>query len=244
MNANLNTAKNENNKYYGSRTGMSFQIKVEDSMGGKLTVVNAARSSFEKYHEEFDETTDPKLMNFLAREEHTMPYRHAFLSLTIKVPEFVARQMFRHLVGCEYTFKDTAWSEKSGRYVPYNEIYIPQEFHYQHKNKKQGASDMICDKSEYYFERASSLIAELNTLYKEMINDDVAREQARVILPVGIYTEFRWTASLQAITHFVKLRSKPDAQTEIRDVADVIHNLAKEVFEDAYTILYNHMVKH
>lgn len=244
MNPNTTIEKNNNYKYIGSRTGMPFQIKVEDSMGNKLTTVNAARSSFDTYHEEFDEIKDPKLMDYLAREEHTMPYRHSYLSLTIKVPEFVARQMFRHLVGCEYTFKDTAWSEKSGRYVPYNEIYIPKEFHYQHKNKKQGASEEVSAKSDYYFEKASALISELNTLYKEMIADNVAREQARVVMPVGVYTEFRWTASLQAITHFVKLRSKPDAQTEIRDVADVIHNLAKEVFEDGYTILYNHMVKH
>jgi thymidylate synthase (FAD) len=231
------------NKYVGNLTGMPFMISVVDSMGGKLTVVNAARSSFQKMHEEFDEVKDSKLMNFLAREEHTMPYRHCFLSLHVRVPEFVARQMFRHLVGCEYTFKDTAWSEMSGRYVSYDELYIPNKFHLQHPNKKQGSSEEISSKSDYYNSTASTLIQQLQQLYNEMITDNVAREQARIILPVGIYTEFRWTASLQAITHFVKLRSKLDAQREIRDVANVIHTLAKEIFGDAYNILYEHMVR-
>lgn len=233
----------DSSKYFGDRTNMPFYVAVVDSMGGKLSVVNAARSSFRKMHTEFDEVKDTRLMNFLANEEHTMPYRHSFLSLHVRVPEFVARQMFRHLVGCEYTFKDSAWSEMSGRYVPYDEWYIPNVFYLQHKVKKQGASSEVSPKYHNYRARALEAIMQIQDLYNEMIENNVAREQARIILPVGFYTEFRWTASLQAITHFVKLRSKPDAQAEIRDVADVIHSLAKETFGDAYIILYKHMVE-
>lgn len=233
-----------NHLYHGTRTNMPFYVAVRNSMGDKLDVANAARSSFAKMHHEFDEVGDTRLLEFLGRETHTMPYRHCYLSLHIRVPEFVARQMFRHLVGSEYTFKDTAWSEMSGRYVPYDEWYIPQQFALQHKNKKQGASEEISAKSDEFRTRALQIIAETQKLYDDMIENNVAREQARIVLPVGFYTEFRWTASLQAIAHFIMLRSKPDAQTEIRDVADVIHSLAEERFGDALSILYEHMSNH
>jgi thymidylate synthase (FAD) len=229
--------------YVGKLSGMPFQIKIEDSMGDRLTVINAARASFNKHHEDFDEVADIKLMNFLAREEHTMPFRHCYWTAHLRMPEIVARQFFRHLVGSDYTFKDTAWSEMSGRYVPYDEIFIPGNFHLQHPNKKQGASSEVHSKSEDFYYRSTLLIDQMRLLYNEMIDAGIAKEEARFLLPGGIYTEFYWTASLQAIAHFIKLRSKPDAQSHIQDVANVMHDLATEVFGNAFTILYSFMEK-
>lgn len=231
--------------HIGKRTGMPFQCTIRDSMGSKLTVINAARASFNKFHEEFDDMSDTRLMHFLAREYHTMPFRHLHALFHFRVPEYVARQMFRHQVGAEYTsefsFKDLPWSELSGRYVAYDDVYIPSTFLEQHPNKKQGASSTESPRSTEFYYRANDLIDQIRALYDDMINANVARERARAILPMGIYTEFQTTWSMQAIVHFIRLRAKPDAQAEIQDVADVVHDLSKEVFGDAYTILHQYV---
>jgi thymidylate synthase (FAD) len=236
-----------NDEYVGNRTHMHFKCRVLHHMGDALTVVNAARSSFNKSHEMFEETSDTKLLHYLAKHEHTMPWRHLHIMIQMRVPEVVARQIFRHLVGIEITsvesFKDVAWSEMSGRYVAYNETYIPENFHHQHQSRKQGASDIVHEKSKLFYDKSSALIEQLMLLYNEMINDGIAREEARCILPMGLYTEFSWTPSLLALAHFVRLRSKVEAQAEIRDVADVIHNFAVNRFGIAYTILYSYMDK-
>lgn len=231
------------NEHVGKSTNMVFQCEVVDHMGGKLRVINAARASFNKVHEEFDEKTDSRLMNFLAREEHTMPWRHLQITLHFRVPEFCARQMFRHVVGIESStpYKDTAWSELSGRYVPYNDVYVPSAFHHQHESKKQGASDIVHNKSDEFYYRSIELTDKIMMLYNEMIAAGVAKEEARIILPMGLYTEFYWTASILALAHFIKLRSKPDAQSHIRDIAEVLKEFAEEVFGDAFTILYKEM---
>lgn len=245
MNSSITTYNN--NDYIGQRTEMHFKCRVLHHMGDALTVVNAARASFNKEHEMFEEKSDTKLLHYLAKHEHTMPWRHLHITIQMRVPEVVARQIFRHLVGIEITsvesFKDVAWSEMSGRYVAYNEVYLPKNFYHQHENRKQGASDIVHEKSAQFHDRASALINQLMSLYNEMIEDNVAREGARCILPMGLYTEFHWTPSLLALAHFVRLRSKVEAQSEIRDVADVVHNFAIERFGIAYTILYSYMDK-
>jgi len=231
--------------YVGQQTGMPFEFVVRDVLGDKLTVINAARASFDKRHEVFLEESDSKLLRYLAEHKHTMPFRHLMMTFEIEAPEIVMRQMYRHLIGIEYTsehsFKDTPWSEMSGRYVAYNNVYIPSSFPLQHKNKKQGASTELAPKSDEYYYRSVELIDQIRNLYNEMIENGVAREKARAILPMGTYTHVTTTWSLLAIAHFVKLRRHPDAQPEIQDVADVIHYFASEHFGEAYSVLYDCM---
>lgn len=249
MTSELNVSNNAQEfpyfSYTGQQTGMPFKFIVRDTLGDKLTVINAARASFDKRHEMFNEVTDTKLLHYLASHKHTMPFRHLMMTFELEAPEMVMRQIYRHLIGVEYTsehsFKDTPWSEMSGRYVAYDNIYIPSSFPLQHKNKKQGASEQLSPKSTEYYYRAASLIDQIRALYNEMIENNVAREKARAILPLGIYTHVTTTWSLLAIAHFVKLRKHADAQPEIQDIADVIHLFAKTHFQEAYDVLYQHM---
>lgn len=231
--------------YIGKRTGMPFQCAIRLSMGDKLTVINAARASFNKFHESFDDMSDTRLLHFLAREFHTMPFRHLHALFHFRLPEMVTRQLFRHQIGAEYTsehsFKDLPWSELSGRYVTYTDVYVPHVFYDQHTSKKQGASTNESSRSTEFYYRANDLMDQVRALYNDMIEANVAREQARSILPMGTYTEFQTTWSMQAIVHFVHLRGKPDAQAEIQDVADVVHELTKKEFGDAYTILHQYV---
>jgi thymidylate synthase (FAD) len=120
-------------------------IKVVDSLGSDLTVVNSARVSFANKKDEMDKK-DEKLIKYLATHSHTSPFRHAYVQLHIKAPEVVARQWYKHIIGSEYAFKDQPWNEISGRYVEYKqEVYIPEVFRQQSTDNKQASYGEIAD---------------------------------------------------------------------------------------------------
>ena len=210
--------------------GVGF-VEVFDSMGSDLTVSNAARVSFGKRKMMLD-GKDERLIEFLGQSDpaHTAPFRHPYISLHIKAPEFIARQWYKHIIGSEYKFKDTPWSEISGRYIAMNSFWLPDYLRLAAANKKQGSIDNIHERSEEFVSRMAQLTEEANSLYKEMYDAGVAPEQARAILPMSYYTEFIWTASLQAVLHFVKLRDHPEAQKEIREYAEIVHTIVQELF--------------
>ena len=210
-------------------------IEVVDSLGNDLTVVNSARVSFGKRKEKFDKS-DERLVRYLAKHKHYSPFRHLQVQFHIKAPEFVMRQWYKHVVGIETTSngstKDHAWNEISGRYVPVEEYYIPQIWRKQSDDNKQ-ASEGVLDteqnkKAIHYYETA--LTTTMN-MYDRLINDlGVAKEQARVILPLSQYTEVYWTASFQAIMNFIELRNEKTSQIEIQEYAKVLLQQMKEVF--------------
>ena len=210
-------------------------IEVVDSLGNDLTVVNSARVSFGKRKEKFDKS-DERLVRYLAKHKHYSPFRHLQVQFHIKAPEFVMRQWYKHVVGIETTSngstKDHAWNEISGRYVPVEEYYIPQIWRKQSDDNKQ-ASEGVLDteqnkKAIHYYETA--LTTTMNMYYR-LINDlGVAKEQARVILPLSQYTEVYWTASFQAIMNFIELRNEKTSQIEIQEYAKVLLQQMKEVF--------------
>lgn len=210
--------------------GIGF-VEVFDSMGTDLTVANAARVSFGKRKMSMD-SKDERLIEFLGQSEpaHTAPFRHAYISLHVKAPEFISRQWYKHVIGSEYKFKDTPWSEISGRYIAMNEFWLPDYLRLAAANKKQGSIDNTHERSKEFVSRMAQLTDEANALYKEMYDAGVAPEQARAILPMSYYTEFIWTASLQAVLHFVKLRDHPEAQKEIREYAEIVHTIVQELF--------------
>lgn len=204
-------------------------VRVVNVMGSDITVVNAARVS---YGEEVTELKpgDQKLLKYLATHNHMSPFRHVQMQLHIKCPEFVARQLYKHVVGIECTSesatKDHAWNEISGRYVNIGKTFW-------HPKKWRSIPGKGKSKQGSGLPIEPELQEEAHRLYNEAIDladkayiklqlMGVCKEQARAVLPVSFYTEFYWTASLQALHNVVELRCKPDTQAETREVADLI----------------------
>lgn len=205
-------------------------VDLQDVFGDELTVVNAARVSFGKQKTRLDEG-DSKLLAYLIREKHWSPFRHLFFRFHLRMPEFVLRQHFKHVVGAEWTTPSQlhGWNELSGRYVELDRIHIPTIWRKQSVNCKQGSDgDMPDDVSEGLTMRYAEMSARLMDFYHELCEAGVAKEQARVILPLGVYTECIWTCSFQAVMNFLDLRLDPHAQHEIRVFAQAIEELVKE----------------
>jgi thymidylate synthase (FAD) len=200
-------------------------VHLVDHMGSDLSVVNAARVSFGKQKEAFEES-DAKLVDYLAAHEHTSPFRHTALTLHVKAPIFVFRQWMKHRIGSEF-------NEISGRYVefPEEEFYVPEYFRRQAKVNKQGSEGTI--QEELHARAMSSYLescrASVST-YKELLSLGVCREQARCVLPVGLYSEVYWTVSLQAVAHFIRLRADSHAQWEIQQYAAAVRQLVEPLY--------------
>jgi thymidylate synthase (FAD) len=214
-----------------------LEVYTHTKLDPSLLAVNAARNSFNKRKNSYDKTSDKRLLDFLASHEHTSPFRHYYVTFYVHAPEFVARQWWKHIVGGEYAFKDTGWNELSLRYSPSLFYFEPHKFYLQSLDKKQGRASTTHPRSEEFKNRFSALVDQINNFYSEMIKSGVSMEQARIILPLGVYTSFYWTASLQAIQHFVRLRSKPDAQAEIREYAKAMNELMRPIGGDAWDSL-------
>ena len=222
--------------YMGDKIGM---VELYDwmQMNPSLKAVNVARASFGKRVTFFDLFKDKKFLDFLAEYLHSSPFRHSYITLYVQCPEVVARQWYKHAVGGDYTYKDLAWNEVSGRYVEYNQFYTPKDFYSQSKVRKQGRTNEVHPRSGHFKREYSRLQEQALALYKEMASSGVAMEQARLVLPFATYTNFYWTASPQAIFHFVNLRNKPDAQAEIREYAEAV----AEIGRMHYTHLWDSM---
>ena len=200
-------------------------VRLIDHMGSDLSVVNAARVSFGKVKESFDEG-DAKLVDYLAAHEHTSPFRHTALTLHVKAPIFVFRQWMKHRIGSEF-------NEISGRYVefPEDEFFVPEVFRRQAKVNKQGSEGAIDEKDraramEAFLESCRGAVAH----YKELLALGVCREQARCVLPLGLYSEVYWTVSLQAVAHFIRLRADAHAQWEIQQYAAAVRELVEPLY--------------
>lgn len=193
-----------------------MKVELLNHFGDDLMVVNAARVSYGKSKDAVDEK-DAKLIKFLVDHGHTSPFRHPQLQFRIQCPIFVERQLFKHQVGL------TA-NSISGRYVDFSDEYwTPDTLRFQSKDSKQGsAGDIPKEKNEYFIGKIQSLIKDSQKLYQEMEDFGIAKEQCRVILPLCLETQFIWTGSLAAFLHMWRLRLKPDAQKETRDVAQLM----------------------
>jgi thymidylate synthase (FAD) len=211
-------------------------VEVIDSLGNDLTVVNSARVSFGKRKEKFD-NSDRKLVKYLAKHKHFSPFRHLQVQFHVKAPEFVMRQWYKHVVGIETTSnsstKDHAWNEISGRYVEYDEFYQPTIYRKQSEDNKQASEGEFVD-SEHREVNANWTQAHAMTLsaYKAMIRMGMAKEQARCILPLTLYTEVYWTASFQSIMNFIELRDEKTSQIEIQEYARTMKDLMSDVYPE------------
>lgn len=207
-------------------------VRLIDHMGTDLTVVNAARVSFGKRKEELD-STDEGLVKYLATHAHTAPFRHVYLTFHVKAPIFVFRQWMKHRVASDF-------NEISGRYVDLSQvdIFVPSTFRKPAKTNKQGSEGLI-DPDNFVPAMQSYIAAckESVKQYNNLISLGVCKEQARCILPLGIYSEVYWTASLQAVAHFCALREDEHAQWEIRQYAITVRDMVQALFPKTFPAL-------
>lgn len=210
-------------------------VRLVDVMGSDLTVVNSARVSYDKASEELSDK-DERLIRFLAREEHTSPFRHATLQFEVYAPLMVARQWFKYVVGSTHQDTMMAWNESSRRYITENEeFYIPKIDQWREKpeNSKQGSGAIIsaADPRSYFTEYLEEYIEKGVELYNNAINKGIAPEQARLFLPAyGMYVRWYWTASLAGVAHFLNQRLAHDSQVEIQEYAKAVEQLSREKF--------------
>ena len=206
-----------------------IEVTFKASMGNDLTVCNAARVSFGKEtewdYEESDaysfkqhlKTKDRKLIQYLAKHKHISPFGHCFASFHIKAPVFVARQLVKH--------KFLRWNEVSRRYVDSEpEFYVPSVWRGKSADKKQGSEGSITISDDIVEEVYDDTVAR----YRLLLDIGVCPEQARMILPQSMMTEWYWSGSLDAFADMCKLRCAPDTQAETAEVAwDIDRTMVK-----------------
>ena len=200
-----------------------------DSMGSDLTVVNAARVSFGKKKETFDVQTDGKLIHYLARHKHTSPFGHCFASFHVCAPVFVARQLVKH--------KFLRWNEISRRYVDEEpEFYVPDVWRGRSADKKQGSEGVVNDINPLF---ASDMKVNAVEDYNYLLSQGVCPEQARMVLPQSMMTEWYWSGSLDAFADMCNLRCADDTQAETSFVADAIDEEMEQLFPVSWKALRN-----
>jgi thymidylate synthase (FAD) len=200
-----------------------------DHMGSDLSVVNAARVSFGKKHDTFQDK-DKGLINYLAKHKHISPFGHAFASFHIKAPIFVARQLVKH--------KFLRWNEISRRYISNDPEFYTPTLRSSSVDKKQGSGDVLVD-SIRQDEVVRHAHIEALKQYKYLLNTGVCEEQARAVLPLSHMTEWYWSGSLDAFADMCRLRCKNDTQYETRIVADQINTIMQPLFPVAWEALLN-----
>jgi len=223
-----------------------IEVTYVDHMGSDLSVVNAARVSFGKKSDWMPRVhngeqlvltpKDAKLISYLAKHQHKSPFNHAFATFHIKAPIFVARQLQKH----EYM----PWNEISRRYVDSEpEFYQPDVWRGRSADKKQGSEGEVTmvDISGRFplSPRTVQTLSNGKTLeaYRNLIDAGVAPEQARMVLPQSMMTEWYWSGSLYAFAKMCGLRLKPDTQYETRLVAEQIEDKMTELFPESWTAL-------
>jgi thymidylate synthase (FAD) len=202
-------------------------VKLINNMGSDLDVVNSARVSFDKEVSSLGEK-DLSLINFLVKHKHDSTLRHCIMTFEVYAPLMVARQWYKHAVSSSHLDDQLGWNESSRRYITeQEEFYVPNPTQWRStpENRKQGSGEALSAEigAKYYMRLLASINRGIED-YKEALKDGVAPEQARLLIPAyAMYVRWRWTASLNAILHFVSLREKEDAQYEIREYAKAIN---------------------
>jgi thymidylate synthase (FAD) len=207
-------------------------VRLVDSMGSDLSVVNAARVSYDKESTKLNER-DRNLLGFLIREEHTSPFRHAAATFEVYAPLFVARQWWKYAVASTHVDDQNGWNESSRRYITEEaEFYVPDANQWRSKpeNSKQGSGEPI-PLGNYHTNVLHKVIHEGMIHYQNAMQDNIAPELARLFLPAyAMYVRWRWTVSLQGIITFLDQRLEHDAQWEIQQYAVAVLQLTRDKF--------------
>lgn len=228
-----------------------MKITYEDHMGSDLKTVNMARVSFKKRSDwelteietdnQFDpitydkslNTKDQALINYLAKHKHWAPFAHNVLTVHVKAPIFVARQLFKHKIA----FIE---SEVSRRYINDEpEIYTIPVFRGRPQHKKQGSGEDLLSNERMQEAYEHSLKLSLST-YEWLVKNGVAPEQARTVLPQNTYTEWYLTGSLPAFHRMYNLRTQEDAQKETQDIVKQLDDIIKPLYPLSWSALKEH----
>lgn len=212
-----------------------LEVHLVDNMGDDLSVVNAARVSFDKFSsfDEFDmlKEADVKLIKYLAKHNHWSPFAHCTASFKIKAPLFIARQLQKHQVGF-------AWNEVSRRYVDSEpEFYIPTEWRQRADSVKQGSADIPVQHNLYADDIYRKVIGEGLWCYRELLKIGACPEQARMVLPASVMTEWIWTGSLYGWSRVCKLRLSEYTQKETRAIARRIDSTMAMLYPESWSAL-------
>ena len=210
-------------------------VRLVDYFGGDQRIVQSARVSYGEGTKSVSQ--DGALIDYLLRHQHTSPFEQVVMTFHVKMPIFVARQWVRHRTG--------RMNEVSGRYsIMKEEFYVPEaeKVAPQSKDNKQGRASEAFDS-----ETANKIINQLEEgqkssyeNYSELLDAGLAREIARINLPLSLYTEFYWEMDLHNLFHFLKLRLDSHAQYEIRVYAEVMLEMCKKVAPMATESFINH----
>lgn len=211
-------------------------VRLVDYMGGDQRIVQAARVSYGEGTKTVRQDTG--LIDYLLRNEHTSPFEQVIFTFHAKMPIFVARQWVRH--------RTARMNEISGRYsVMPDEFYVPalEDVAEQSTDNKQGRmlDPMAPDRAEEVRSTIGAVHAQAYAGYKKLLEDGTARELARVVLPLSLYTEWYWQIDLHNLFRFLKLRLDPHAQKEIRAYAAVMRDLAMKVCPLAFQSFDRHL---
>jgi thymidylate synthase (FAD) len=189
-------------------------VRLDDAMASDLSVVNGARVSFARHKTEMDES-DEGLIRFLMRERHASPFEHSVFRFHVRAPLFVAREWFRH--------RFSSFNEFSMRYAKAtDDFYVPEPEDMRSQVGKPGAysfEPVEPELAETAREELRSVYEEAYSTYTRLVDLGIARELARLVMPMGAYTEFYWTVNARSLMNFVSLRAAESAQREIRRYA-------------------------
>jgi thymidylate synthase (FAD) len=204
-------------------------VRLDESMASDLSVVNAARVSFARRKEEMDDS-DNGLIRFLLRERHGTPFEHNAFRFHVRAPIFIAREWFRHRVG--------SFNEFSMRYAKAtDDFYVPEADDVRTQVGKPGAysfEPVDAELAEATREELRAVYDAAYAAYERLVEQGVARELARAVMPVGSYTEFYWTVNARSLMNFVSLRAAETAQREIRRYADACEQFLAEEMPVTY----------
>ncbi len=211
-------------------------LELLDWMGSDLSVVNDARQSYGRESLSFDER-DRKLLSFLLEEEHTSPLRGVVFKMRVRAPLFIARQWWKHVIGCAYASDQLGWNEQSFRYAPLQDstdYYTPAKFRLQStQNKQQSSGECLTGlAAQTAWNSYKGVCDHAARIYLDLVESGVSRELARAVLPPAFYTQFVWTFSLQAALHFIDLRIGKGAQSEIVAYANGIETLIAPIVKE------------
>lgn len=211
-------------------------VRLVDYLGGDQRIVQSARVSYGAGTKSYRQ--DKGLINYLLRNEHTSPFEQVILTFHTKMPIFVARQWVRH--------RTARLNEISGRYsVMEQEFYLPAPEHIaaQSSDNKQGreSEPMAPEAGQAVREALEASYAAAYETYQSLLDQGVARELARVVLPLSLYTEWYWQIDLHNLFHFLKLRVDPHAQYEIRAYGEVMLDITRKVCPIAVEAFEEHI---
>lgn len=213
-----------------------MSVEYIDHMGNDDSVVRAARVSFDKSPELYTDEENARLIAYLARHGHEIPFAHTAITLRVRAPVAVRAQAFKHKVG----FVE---SEQSRRYVSSTPGFFVPEFRAKAENVKQGSGELLdAEKQDKLRETYVAFMQGAQVMYHNFLDMGVAPEQARFLLPQGMMTEWVWTGSLLAFARFYRLRSDAHAQKEIQDLAREVGAIIADLFPVSWKALTG--VKH